>query len=511
MKRIIAFLTAAMMIITVCAAAQYSEKDLTDTVDKAVAWKNSNASPYYNSGTEASDLYILALKRLGVEYDYERYSDNMKTVLKNYGSNRSAAVYARTILALDACGADTQYYNERDFVADGTYNKTNISGADDWSWALIALDSNNYSVPDWAANKREDMIKHIMAAQNADGSIGRSVSSTALAVIALAKYTYEETVYTYTNEATGEVKNANAWEIASAAVEYLSKEQSDWGDYYDLETTALVLIALDYIDADVENDTRFIKDGNTVVDGLLVYRVGDGSFSSDMNDSDSTATSYAICALTSHLRQLQGKAKLFDMTSKDSVDDVKHNLNSSSSSSSNTSSSGSSSGSTSTKPSVSSGSSSSSSSSSTRVTTAPKVQSTKRPAAATMNPISSAKPTSSPKPRKKALVGPVKMPGPIQITPEPTDMPEIEDLDTGTATGSTSRSFPIGIVMLALAAVITAAGITYVIRTGREVPLPRKTHDVYKVKTHRQTENREKYKKRGKYKERGKYKGSRRK
>ncbi len=516
MKKLIAFLTAAIMILGVCVSAQYSEDDLTDTVDAAVAWKNSHASPYYNSGTEASDLYIFALKRLGIEYDYGRYNNSMKSVLQGYGSNRTAAVYARAILALDACGADTQSYNGRDLVADGSYNKDNISGADDWSWALIALDSRDYSVPDWAVNKRADMVRNIMAAQNADGSIGRNAASTALALIALADYTYEETEYTYT-DASGAEKTATAWEAAISAVNYLSQEQSEWGDYYDLKTTALVLIALDAIDADVENDGRFIKDGNTVVDGLLVYTLGDLRFTRDHNDSDSTATSYAILALTSHLRHLQGRAKLFDMTADDTVDGVEKNPNetnppsessSSGSSSSGSSSSGSSSSGSSssvTKPSVSSGSS-------TKTTAKPKVQSTKRPAATTMKPISSAKPSSSPVPRKKALVGPVEMPGPLQKTPEPMEMPpESEELNTGGSHGSASRPLSIGIAMLALAAVITALGVTYVIRTSKDVPLPRKTNDIYKAKIHRKTEVHERYKKREKYKERGKYKGSYRK
>lgn len=516
MKKFIAFLTAAMMIMTVCVSAKYSEDDLTKTVDEAVAWKNSNASPYYNSGTEAADLYIFALKRLGVEYDYERYSDNMRSVLGNYGSNRSAAVYARTILALEACGQDAGYFNDRNFVGEGTYDKDNISGADDWAWALIALDSKDYGVPEGSRNSREDIIKHIMAAQNADGSIGRSVSSTAVAVIALSEYTYDEKVYTYTNAETGGEESANAWEIVSAALEYLSKEQSDWGDYYDLKTTALVLIALDYMDIDVDNDGRFVKDGKTVVDGLLVYKLGDGSFSSDMNDSDSTATTYAICALTSHLRQIQGRAKLFDMTSNDTVEGVKHNINSSSSSNnsgSNNSGSSSSSGSSGSSSGSSSSSSVSrpSSSATTRpkTTTAPKVQSTRRPAAATMSPISSAKPTMTPKPRKKALVGPVKMPGPMQVTPEPAEDFETDNLNNSNKKGSASRSLPIGIAMLAAAALITAGGVTYVIRTSRDIPLPKK--DRYKAKIHRRTEIHGRYKKRGKYKERGKYKGSYRK
>ncbi len=530
---------SAFMLLSVCALADYSENDLIKTVDSAVNWKNSKASPYYNSGTEASDLYIFALKRLGVSYDYERYSDNMKSVLGGYGSNRSASVYARTILALEACGANPLSYNGRDFVADGTYNKDNIRNAENWSWALIALDSSDYEVADWAANTREDMIKNIMAEQDSDGCIGGSAASTALSLIALAGYTYDETAYSYTNNITGEEKNATAWEIAEPALNYLSGEQSDWGDFYDLKTTALSLIALDYMDIDAENDGRFVKSGNTVVDGLLAYAVGDGSFSSDMNDSDSTATSYAICALTSHLRQLQGKSKLFDMTSNDTVDGVKHNIEAGSSSGSSSSSSGSSSssaskpsGSTSssaTKPSGSTSSSAtkpsgsaskpsiSSGSSKKPSVSSPSVSSNTRPAG-TAAPKPSSKPLATRMPSKKALVGPVEMPGPMPQTPDSPEGDETEKLDISNEKRGVSKSVPMAITMFVLAALITAGGVWYVIRTAKDVPRPkrRSVADTYKAKVHRRTEvhgaykEREKYKQRGKYKERGKYKGTRR-
>lgn len=499
MKRLVALIMSAVMLLSVCAFADYSENDLIKTVDSAVSWKNSKAAPYYNSGTEAADLFVFALKRLGVEYDYERYSDNMKSVLGGYGANRAASVYARTILALTACGENASDYNGRDFIADGTYNKNNINGADEWSWALIALDSRNWELPDWAPHTRADMIKNILAEQNTNGSIGTSAYSTALALIALAEYTYDGTVYEYTNNITGEQKYATAWDIASPALEYLASEQSDWGDYYNLKTTALALIALDYMDVDVENDERFIKDGKTVVDGLLEYAVGDGSFSSDMNDSDSTATTYAICALTSHLRQLQGKSKLFDLTSNDVVDGVKHNLTASGSTGTVSTIAPSSTK----KPSTSSGAATATRKPSVSST---KVPSTRRPAT-TMSPTSSIKPSATKTP-KKALVGPVKMPGPIQQTDEPS---ESETLNTQHSDGRVSHKLPVGIAMLAIAALITAAGVTYVIRTSKETSLPKRKTDIYRAKTHRRTEIHGEYKKRGKYKERGKYKGSRRK
>jgi hypothetical protein len=563
MKKFIAFVIASMMLITVCASAQYSSNDLVNTVNAAIEWKENDASPYYDPASEAADLYIFALKRLGLNYDYTRYSDNLQTVLNAYGANVSAAPYAHAILALQACGVEARDFNNRDYVADGTYQKGNISGVDNWSWALIALDSGDYEVPSWAYDNRDDMVRYIMANQNDDGSFGSGAASTALAIIALDDYTYEDKTYTFVSDITGKDGSMTAMESASRGLDYLSSVQNEWGDYGDLKSTALAIIALDYMDVDIEKDSRFIKNNKTVLDGFMDYKEGDGGFSNSLNGSDSTATSYAICALTSHLRTLQGKGKLFDMHSYDSVDgsfkqvystsnsssnsssnnSSSSNNNSSSSSNSNNNSSSSSNSNNSSSSSSSSNNNSSSSSSSSSATKAPtisststskptktmspitsanpRVASTTRPAT-TMSPITSSTPSTSTSPRrtaspkKQALVGPVEMPGPMMQTPEPTIEPSGSPTKTAASTGRSglSRSLPLGIAMLALAAIITAAAVTYVVYTSKNVPMMKKKRNNeprYEAKVHRQTEIHGRYKARERYKERGKYKGSFRK
>ncbi|MGN0149842.1 MAG: hypothetical protein ACI4C7_06295 [Clostridia bacterium] len=610
MKKFIAFLIAAMMTATVCVNAQYSNSELVSTLNSAVSWKEENASPYYNPGSESGDLYITALKQMGMKYDYTRYSDSMQYIMGAYGEGVSAAAFSRGILALQACGIDARSFNNRDYVAEGTYHKGNITGVENWSWALIALDSGRYEVPEWAYDTREDMVKYIMANQNEDGSFGSGAASTALAIIALEDYTYDDKVYTYVSDVTGEDRSTTAIEASTLGLEYLSQEQSDWGDYYDLKSTALTLIALDYMDIDAEKDERFIKDGKTVIDGLMEYREGDGGFSNELNGSDSTATTYAICAITSHLRHIQSKGNLFDMLSEDSVDGIKQINNSNSNSNANSNNSGSSNSNSSTGSSSSnsgntgssgssnnfgsgnsnssigssssnsgntgssgssnnsgsgnsnsstgsssgnsgntgsSGSSNNSGSTSnatkapsatkkptntmapitsskprTAATAKPKVSSTTRPATTTMKPITtalpSAKPTSAP--RKKALVGPVEMPGPMMQTPQPTSEPDAKPSKTdfpktNNGIAGISHSLPIGIAMLAAAALITGAGIAYVVYTSKNVPESKKVKkhndERYEAKIHRRTEVHGRYKARERYKERGKYKGSYRK
>lgn len=542
MKKLIAFITAAIALLSVCASAQYSGDDLANKLNAAVEWKEKNALPKDDVVSEASDLYIISLKRMGMNYEYRQYSDLMQSVMRAYNSNVSASTYAHSIMALEACGIDAKDFNDRDYISEGIYGKGNITGVDNWSMALIALDSNAYEVPNWAYDDRDDMVKYIMANQHDDGSFDDNAASTALAIIALEPYTYSDKIYTFVSDITGEDKSLIVMQAVDDALNYLSNAQGDWGDYYDLKSTALVLMALDDMDIDVEKDERFLRDNQSVVDGLMAYSEIDGGFSMHNDGSDSLATSYAICALTSHLRQIQGKGKMFDFLSDDKPSGIKQislnkdtdtnkNNNTSNSSNSNNNSNNSSNNSSSGNSNNSNSSASSNNSTTSKATTAPsntakattKPQTTMKPAgtahpkvASTMRPASSASPraTVTPRataaPRKKALVGPVEMPGPMPKTPEPT-IPADENTKAGG--GRMAHSLPIGIAFLAIAALITAGGITYIIMTNEKTKTTKKKRheERYEAKIHRRTEIHGAYKARERYKERGKYKGSYRK
>ncbi len=514
MKKFAAFLTAALLLLSVAANAQYSENSLIRTIDNAVEWKEKNSQPYNDAGSETADLYIIALKRMGMDYNYDKYVSAIREAIKSYNSDTREEKFARSVMALDASGADVGYFNDKDYIAEGLYKKNNIASVDDWCYALIALNSKDYNVPDWAHADKDEMVRTILAAQRDNGSFGDNVSSTALAIIALEPYTYSDKVYTFTNEATGQSNSLIVMQAVDSALTYLSNEQADWGDYYDLKGTALTLIALDSMDIDVDKDERFLRDGKSVVDGIMAYVEDDGGFSMRNDGSNSLATSYALCALTSHLRKAQGCGNLFDFLDNGTPSGVKQ-INSAKSNTSNSSNN--------TSSSVSSGTSSSTASSSrtTKATTKPKT--TMRPAgtarprvASTMRPASSTspKPAVTPRatsaPRKKALVGPVEMPGPMPKTPEP-EMSADEDAKSGGM--GIAHSLPIGIAFLALAALITAGGITYIILTKEKAKTikRKRREDRYEAKIHRRTEIHGAYKAREKYKERGKYKGSYRK
>ena len=108
-----------------------------------------------------------------------------------------AKALAGTVLAVTALGynaADvggqdlTARLNERAFVT--------ASGVDGPIWALLALDSGSY-----VSYCRTDFVQAILSAQSEDGSIGGSVTRTAMALQALTPYLAEPGVLTAVNHA----------------------------------------------------------------------------------------------------------------------------------------------------------------------------------------------------------------------------------------------------------------------------------------------------------------------
>ena len=61
------------------------------------------------------------------------------------------------------------------------------------------------------------------------------------------------------------------------------------------------------------DDSRFVKNGKSVLDKLLTYQLPDGSFCHD-DSFDAYATMQALCALAAAVRQAGGKTAFFTMT-----------------------------------------------------------------------------------------------------------------------------------------------------------------------------------------------------
>ena len=116
-KKIMAVvLCTSMLFPTVCVNAETSESDIKSAIEKAIEWKADKDSPFYGIGSYSSDFYIMALNRMGKNYDYSRYLAGLDGVAAGYGEEHNASSMQRTVLATIASGGDPRNVGGRDLV-----------------------------------------------------------------------------------------------------------------------------------------------------------------------------------------------------------------------------------------------------------------------------------------------------------------------------------------------------------------------------------------------------------
>ena len=303
------------------------------------------------AGTTPGDWFPIGLGRLGVSDDYDAYL----AVLRNKVEQRycqkgklsvaKATEWHRISLAVLACGGDPTAFGTDEngqainLIADGTYDRGKTvslgkQGINGWIWGLIALDSLRYEIPEDAFYSRDDIICEILRRQLPDGGFALYGNAgdpdiTAMAVQALSPYYNNEKQYKYVTSGTKETKAATVRQIIDEALACLSALQTSDGDFVswgtkNAESTAQVLVALCSLGIDPLTDSRFVKDGHTLYDGILGYRMPDGGFlhsytvdpdnpSSRPDASNSMASEQVLYALAALYRQQKGMRFLYDM------------------------------------------------------------------------------------------------------------------------------------------------------------------------------------------------------
>ena len=216
---------------------------------------------------------------------------------------------ARVILALTAIGKDVTNVGGHNLLK-GLDNMAYVQkqGINGPIWTLIALDSHNY--PTMGDVTREKLIQVILDAQLPDGGWDLSAENadtdmTAMAIQALAPY-YN------TNET---VKAA-----VDKALEALSTMQrgdggfGSWGTV-NSESCAQVIVALTALGIDPATDSRFVKNGSTVLGALAGFYVDGGGFKHTADgERNGMATEQGYYALASYYRFLNGQTSLYDMS-----------------------------------------------------------------------------------------------------------------------------------------------------------------------------------------------------
>ena len=216
---------------------------------------------------------------------------------------------ARVILALTAIGKDVTNVGGHNLLK-GLDNMAYVQtqGINGPIFTLIALDSHNY--PTMGDVTREKLIQVILDAQLPGGGWNLSgenadTDMTAMAIQALAPY--------YKTNETVKAAVDKALEALSA----LQRNDGGFGSWgtVNSESCAQVIVALTALGIDPTTDSRFIKNGLTVLDALAGFYVNGGGFRHTAGgERNGMATEQGYYALAAYYRLVNGQTRLYDMS-----------------------------------------------------------------------------------------------------------------------------------------------------------------------------------------------------
>ena len=283
-KKTITLILAATLMITMCfgsfETAEAKEKDKVSDVLKCTGdyIYSKVKEPCY--GAIGGEWAVYGLKEAGYPVSdnyYKTYKKSVEKAVKEGYRGKPGTLhdkkytdYSRVVFAygkLDFDPTNVAGYDLLEKLAD--YDKVKWQGINGPIWALRALDSGGYDMPDapkGAVQATRNMyIDFILDAQLPDGgwdivSKNADPDMTAMALQALAPYRNKAKVKKATDKALevlSEIQNANGGYSSGGAANSESCSQVIW---------ALTLLGID-----ADTDTRFIKGGKSVVDALLTF------------------------------------------------------------------------------------------------------------------------------------------------------------------------------------------------------------------------------------------------
>lgn len=331
MRKSISIFLCLITILSSCTCASAADSNTVNFFVSDTAQYLYKAVSNPQVGTTGGEWAVIGLARSGEKFPeeyYQNYYGNVEEYVASCNGilhDRKYTEYSRVILALTAIGknpADVAGYNL--LAPIGDYEKTIWQGINGSIWALIALDSGNYEIPhnpdaDVQAT-REMYINDILDNQTSDGgwTLSGDVSEpdvTAMALQALSKYQDNAAVKTATEK----------------ALSLMSQKQdenggfSSWGTE-NSESCAQMIVALCELGISVD-DSRFVKNGNTILDNMLTYcENGKGFKHTKDGGTNQMTTEQCFYALVAIKRFNEGKSSLYRMCDAISVSSINTQL-----------------------------------------------------------------------------------------------------------------------------------------------------------------------------------------
>lgn len=329
-KKVLLIFIVSMMIITSMAVPAFGAVNdaILDAAIKDTAAYMYKTVSNPQVGSIGGEWAVLGLARSGYyvpEEYYEKYYATVEAYVKSLDGklhDKKYTEYSRVIVALSSIGKDARDVGGYDLTrALGDYDKTIWQGMNGPIWALIALDSGSYPMPQNPEAKtqatREMYIQRILECQLSDGgwslfggtaaaTSGDRVSDpdiTGMALQALAKY-----------QDKPEVKKAT-----EEALECMSKKQSAQGGFSswgtsNSESCVQMIVAICELGVPLD-DSRFVKNGNTMLDNLMTFYLKGKGFlhTANGNGSNQMASEQAFYGLVAAQRAHQEKNSLYRM------------------------------------------------------------------------------------------------------------------------------------------------------------------------------------------------------
>ncbi len=290
--------TEASKVGTATSQQTSSKKSNQQTQSISSEW-NSNLNNILNNACdwlknkEEGDMYFVALGGAGKSAGTQEYVMFMNDIAKN---TTYTQLYPLAINTLNAtfCGvnaSNAQGMNLINMISDFSGAENSQTRA--LAYALLALDSNTYTVPEKSVLTREALCRYLMQRQQENGSFSiteeeSTLESTALALAALSNYRGDEETLTVLKKGVEYLQNMQYGNRRQSA---FLKESGD--------TVSQIIIALNALKINV-NDTRFIVNKKGLDEILLTFLGSDGGFKKYASDSQSDleTTELAIIALT---------------------------------------------------------------------------------------------------------------------------------------------------------------------------------------------------------------------
>lgn len=265
------------------------------------------------------DWLVFGLARSGVTVPqkyFDAYYKNVEEYIVSVNgvlSRKKNTEYSRVILALTAIGktpADVAGFNL--LLPLGDFDETVRQGVNGVIFALLALDSGGYEIPEAPEAEtqatRELYVGELLRREIPDGGWALTggtpdADMTAMALQALAKYRDRQ-----------DVEDAVQRGLAAlAALQEPNGAYLSW-DEENSESVCQVIVALTELGISLD-DERFVKNGQTLPQVLERFACEDGSYRHSLNgNSDEMATEQAFYALAAIHRAETGKTTLYDMT-----------------------------------------------------------------------------------------------------------------------------------------------------------------------------------------------------